>query len=216
MFYLVMPFLIGMLRQRWLIKVAGLSAVVALTVLFHKQVAVICPSLSLAIGSYFLTGIVSYFLWKKIPAIRGKYQWSAIIAFWAAFGIGFATLGLSFKMWFTIMVMLLYTRVHSQPIRVFEWMRSVLNYPPVNFLGRISYSSYLLHWIVIEVSLFVGLHWFPQMESRVILATFCCVTVFPITYAASHLLFKYVEQPCIQLGARGIRIRRVSRKHSPA
>ncbi len=204
MFYLVMPFLIGLLRQRWLIKAAGLSSIVVVIALFHKQVALISPSLSLANGSYFLTGIASYFIWKKLPVIRGKYQWFAIIAFWSAFGIGFAILGLSFKMWFGVMAMLLYPRIHPNPIRIFEWMRWTLTCPPVKFLGRLSYSSYLLHWIVIEVCLFLGLNWFPQMEGRFVLAAFCCVTVFPLTYAASHLLYQYVERPCIQLASRKI------------
>jgi peptidoglycan/LPS O-acetylase OafA/YrhL len=215
MFYLVMPLLFMLLRGHRSLKTAGLSGIVVLTILFHQQIYAICPSLSLENGSYFLTGIASYFIWKKLPVIRGKYQWSAIIAFWLVFGISWATLALSFKMWLGIMAMLLYSRVHSKPIRMFEWTRMALNCQPVNFLGKISYSSYLLHWIVIEVSLFVGLHWFPQMESRFILAAFCCVTVFPITYAASHLLFKYVEQPCIDLGARGFHVQAVSTKPSP-
>ena len=206
MFYLVMPMLIGLLRQRWQVRSLGVGAIVVLVALFQKQAEFICPSLSLANGSYFLTGIVSYYVWKHLPSFRGKRQWIAVVAFWIVLGSGMAVLSLPFKMWFAVMAMLLYTRVHTTRIWVFESFRWVLNCQPINYLGKISYSSYLLHWIVIEVCLFLGLHWIPQMEGRLALAMYCCPAVFAVTYAASHLMFKFVEQPFINLGkTRGVR-----------
>jgi peptidoglycan/LPS O-acetylase OafA/YrhL len=200
MFYLVMPFLFGLLRRRGIVRLAGLAAVVAFVLLSHDSMTRICPSLNLATASYFLTGIASYSLWKWLPVVDSPRF--ASIAFWIAILSGIALLPLSFKVWFAVMGLILYDRFHRTRLGPLELVRSLLNSQPAAFLGRISYSGYLVHWIVIEVCLFLGAVYFPQIKGNFSTAVFCCLTVFPLTYAASHLLFKYVEAPMIRLGSK--------------
>ncbi len=195
MFYLVMPFLIGLYRQRWWIKSLGLAALVAGIALCHEPLTRINSSMSLATGSYFLTGIVSYFVWKKLPRIRGRRQWFAIGLFWGLLGIEMALTSLPFKLWFATLAVILYDRVHSHRVWPLEFGRWVLNCTPINFLGKISYSSYLVHWVVIEVCLFNFFTWWPGVDNRIAVAVVGCLTVYPVTYAASWLMFKYVERP---------------------
>ncbi len=202
MFYLVMPFVFGLLPRRGIVRLAGLAAVVALVLLSHDSITRICPSLNLATASYFLTGIASYFLWKWLPAVDSPRF--ASIAFWIAVLSGVALLPLSFKVWFAVMGLILYDRFHRARLGPLELVRSLLNSRPAAFLGRISYSGYLVHWIAIEVCLFLGAVYFPQIKGNFSTAVFCCLTVFPLTYAASHLLFKYVEAPMIRLGSKSI------------
>lgn len=216
LFYLAMPFVLCLLRQSWPKRAFGLAAIAVVIALLHDKVAVVSPSLCLANGSYFLCGIISYYVWRHLPEARGKYRWPALIAFWLVLGLGFASLGLSYKIWLGIMALLLYRRVHPKPIRVLEWNRWLLTTPPLQFLGRVSYSSYLLHWIVIENSLFLGISLFPQWEGRFELAIFCCLTAFPLTYAASHLAYKYIERPCIDLGTRSLRHASAGIQRAPA
>lgn len=201
MFYLVMPLLIGLCRQRWWIKSLGLAALVAGIALCHEPMTKISPSLNLATGSYFLTGILSFFVWKKLPRIRGRRQWFAIGLFWGLLGIGMALTSLPFKLWFATLAVVLYDRVHSRRVWPLEFGRWILNCRPINFLGQVSYSSYLVHWVVIEICLFNFFTWLPSIDNRIAIAVFACVTVYPVTYAASWLMFKYVERPCNTLSS---------------
>lgn len=201
MFYLVMPFLFVLLRQRGLLRLAGLVAVIAFVFFSHDSITRICPSLNLATASYFLTGIGSYFLWKCLPAIRKG--WFPAVAFWTSILAGIACLPLSFKVWFAIMGLILYDRFHRQRPVPLEWIRSLLNSRTMTFLGRISYSSYLIHWIAIEVCLFLGSAYFPLSGGSLATAVFCCLTALPLTWGVSHLLFRYVEAPMIRLGSNG-------------
>lgn len=68
---------------------------------------------------------------------------------------------------------------------------------PLSFLGDISYSLYLVHWIVIRVT---QLH-FPELWKSmhniggVILFVVVCITISFITY-------RYIERPAIKLARK--------------
>lgn len=200
MFYLAMPMLFGLWCKRRSLRLTGFLLLMALIVFSHTAITRICPSLNLATASYFLTGIVSYGLWKRLPStLSGAFP---ALAFWTCIGAGIACLPFSFKLWFAVMAVVLYDRFHRRRFWPIEAVRGLLTSPPVTFLGRISYSSYLFHWIAIEVCLFLLAAYFPQLQGRTAVAIFCCLTACPLTVAASWLLFKYVEGPMIALGSK--------------
>lgn len=78
------------------------------------------------------------------------------------------------------------------------------------FLGEVSYSVYLLHLMIIipTIGVLVQYPWFAELAPilRFLLVT---VTVLPVTYALSTLLFKYVEEKGIAVGKKLIKSRSV-------
>ncbi|QDV85292.1 hypothetical protein TBK1r_42710 [Stieleria magnilauensis] len=75
----------------------------------------------------------------------------------------------------------------------------------MQFLGRTSYVTYLLHWVAIELALFGLLQVAPNMNNRFLLAVYCTLIVYPITYVASDLIHRYLELPVIRWAKRGSR-----------
>ncbi|HBT2488822.1 TPA: acyltransferase [Klebsiella aerogenes] len=78
------------------------------------------------------------------------------------------------------------------------------------FLGEVSYSVYLLHLMIVipTIGILVQYPWFAELAPtlRFLLVT---VTVLPVTYFLSTLLFKYVEQKGIIFGKKLIKSRSV-------
>jgi peptidoglycan/LPS O-acetylase OafA/YrhL len=80
-------------------------------------------------------------------------------------------------------------------------MKSLLNRPSLLFLGKISYSTYLIHypilWLGKALVACIALHANPLL---VALALFALTT--PATLGVSVLLYHWVEKPGIDLGRR--------------
>ncbi|RUV70663.1 MAG: acyltransferase [Mesorhizobium sp.] len=77
-------------------------------------------------------------------------------------------------------------------------LRSLLTFPALQWVGKLSYSIYLWHWPVIVFATIL----YPERGPAVILA--CCA----ITLAASYASFRLVEDPVRNnpwLGARAVR-----------
>ena len=80
-------------------------------------------------------------------------------------------------------------------------MKSLLNRPSFLFLGKISYSTYLIHypilWLGKALLAWIALHANPFV---VALALFALTA--PTTLGASALLYHFVEKPGIDFGRR--------------
>ena len=100
------------------------------------------------------------------------------------------------------MAIVLYDRIHAEQLFFLEWPRRILMSGPLQFLGRTSYVTYLLHWIVLEVVLFWLIQFAPGSSDRLRLATVCTVTVFPATYILSHVIHRNLEMPMIEFPKR--------------
>ncbi|MCP4036858.1 MAG: acyltransferase [bacterium] len=75
------------------------------------------------------------------------------------------------------------------------WLRRALEWRPVRFLGRVSYSVYLLHFTVLL--LFVRRVEERQTSGELL---FMIVAVVGVTVALAALAYRYVELPSIRLG----------------
>jgi len=151
LFYTVVPFWIWQLQRNAKLAACTICAFIAFVWLFASQLKDVNQAFHLGNVFHFLTGIGSYYLWKHLPQFRGRLQTAAIIGFWFCALIAIAVLNLPYKIWLLVMVAILYERVHSRRLIFIDWFRLFLTTPQLQFLGKISYSTYLVHWIVIEV-----------------------------------------------------------------
>lgn len=69
------------------------------------------------------------------------------------------------------------------------------------YLGKISYSLYLSHFLVIILCQYLILRYQPELTQQQHLATLAVVTLV-VTMLGSHWLYRHVETPGIRLGKR--------------
>lgn len=200
LFYMVAPFLIWMFNRKKSVAALSIGIGLLLLIIVSEQFAAWNYSFNTSNAFHFLTGIGSYYLWKHLPN-RTNCVWSKI-AFWGGIAVAFLTLNLPYKIWIAMMAVILYPRVHSGRLFFLEWPRRVLNSKPLQYIGRTSYVTYLLHWIIIELVIFWLIQFAPEISGRFMLATICTVSVYPLTYFCAHLIHKYLEVPCIRFSKR--------------
>ncbi|MFN3856351.1 MAG: acyltransferase family protein [Caulobacter sp.] len=80
-----------------------------------------------------------------------------------------------------------------------RWLfRTTLDNPVAAWLGRISFSTYLIHIPILTLTVGVGVrHFGVESHAQVIALT---VLAFPIIVAASHVLYVTIEQPGVRAG----------------
>ena len=81
------------------------------------------------------------------------------------------------------------------------------NYPllvnrAVCFLGRVSYSGYLTHWVLVELALLVFRDFHTGPVASTILWLASILVLVPCTAALSFLTYSLIERPGIGAGAR--------------
>jgi peptidoglycan/LPS O-acetylase OafA/YrhL len=87
-----------------------------------------------------------------------------------------------------------------------HWLRDKVTWPAVlQWLGRISYSVYLTHWLV--------LHTVKAMPGPPILSL---IVWLGLTLVVSQLTYMFVEQPAIHLGRKVALWARARRTHATA
>jgi peptidoglycan/LPS O-acetylase OafA/YrhL len=151
----------------------------------------------------FCAGIAAYFIFRALPC-DGRWRFPTGLLLLAAAAGGTAWTmakgyGVGYEIRFAIWFALLLLGLSLAPLRV-------LVNPVTGFLGRISYSVYLLHWFVLALGgLGAYVIWVPQALQ----STAVTVLVFAATAALSTATYHAVEKPFIQLGSYIIRRRRL-------
>ena len=200
LFYMVAPFMILGIRKNKFLAAGVVAAGLLLLGGMEESFTGWNRSFHLGNAFHFLTGIGSYYLWKHLP--HGRHGVFAKLAFWGLLLGGMVALSLPYKIWLAAMAIVLYDRVHKNELFFLEWPRRIMNSPPLQFMGRTSYVTYLLHWIVIEVVLFWLIQFAPAVSDRILLAIICTVAVFPITYLLSNVIHRNLEMPMMELPKR--------------
>lgn len=198
LFYIVAPLLVWLINRHRKWALVAVSAFLVAIYLFRQPLAEWNPSFHLGNALHFLTGIGSYYLWKHLPDRTGC-RWSQV-AFWFVVLLIGVALSFPFKIWAAVMAVVMYPRFFSSKLFFLEWPRRCLNAAPLQFLGRISYVSYLLHWVVIELVLFWVMQLAPGVSDKYILAWIGVMAVYPLTYLASAILHRHIEVPMIRFG----------------
>jgi peptidoglycan/LPS O-acetylase OafA/YrhL len=159
------------------------------------------PSLILFKFHLFFIGIASYQLYrqyvlKKIDRALSPAQWS-VVGFLVAYLAGWDS---AILLWAAIFLLTVLAEKNPADATIarLAWLFSNRW---SQYLGTISYSIYLSHWLVLMAVLQVVYRLDPQIT-----APFAAVWLFPgvilATLLISHLLYTYVENPCIRFGKR--------------
>jgi peptidoglycan/LPS O-acetylase OafA/YrhL len=210
-FYLVAP-----LAYAWAVSVRpyrriGLCALCVVLVLAARYVL---PEVEYGAAlpshvKFFFMGAASYFLYKH----RAAHSLPNL-AFPIACCLALFLFGLSERQWSLIPVLLwlvfmglLLEHPSSFSSRL---VAPLLTNPVVLYLGRISYSLYLSHILVIIVIQYALLTWVPDLSQMVHFGVLLAGTT-AVTIALSAVLYRYLEVPGIQAGrvlARRVAARR--------
>ena len=147
---------------------------------------------------YFFLGAASYFIYER----RAAHQLSDT-AFPVACCLAVFLFNLSDRAWSLIPIVLwiaflglLLEHPHSYSTRL---VSPLFTNPFVLYLGRISYSLYLSHMLVMIVIQYTLLTWAPYL-SRIVhfVVLLVCTTV--VTISVSRLLYRFLEAPGIYAG----------------
>ena len=153
----------------------------------------------------FLLGITGYFIWKEVmPSIIGQKQLSIMLLGMAAMFYRSLLPFTNVTLYQSSLVCLLLLLALS----LYPW--KILVNTVTRFLGRISYSIYLLHGFVVYY-----LHRFAdraQLRPWSHLAFCFCGTVLIVT-PLSYATWRWIEEPGIRLG-RSV-IARLERRNAP-
>jgi len=197
-FYLVVPFLIG-----WITKPRSVVIVPALTVAALLLLSRLTPQDSFlgshlfmfAIGAYTFTRMKA---WKAGQLSTG--QWLVCMAIETALVIGIAggTKGLAMGIWAVTVFSALNL---GGNLPVWRAVNGLLNHPVSQFLGRVSYSVYCLHMLVLLSLSWLLIH-VVGFEARWQYATALIVTALPATLLVAWFFASRIEEPMIALGRR--------------
>ena len=157
---------------------------------------------------WFYIGMSSFVIYQgpsKYPYVRSKL-------FYAVFGLMLIYFALFCRMWFAIPIWLLFfATVHFSAIHEFKLaapLIRILNSSVLQYVGKVSYPVYLLHWPALVVVLKLML-WIAPTIDRVPAYGILLVAVPALTFACAHFVHLFIEQPAIDLG------RRLSRRDAP-
>lgn len=151
---------------------------------------------------FFVVGAVSYFAYKFTIAAVARAQWRntalplAVVFAAIIFGLGGKSRPL-----IPICFWLVFFAVLVEPENSFcgKWLRPAFTLPAMQFLGKISYSIYLSHYLILIIAQALLLRYLPDLSRPTHFWTLLALTV-PVTVALSTLLYRFIEVPGMSLG----------------
>jgi peptidoglycan/LPS O-acetylase OafA/YrhL len=104
---------------------------------------------------YFLFGVISALLFRPPPRARSLFVSALALLAFLAVPCSFplvakALTGADIDPWHSNVVAIYYIALFNLLLRDRGWLRSLLASPPARWLGRVSYSAYLLHSLVVS------------------------------------------------------------------
>lgn len=148
-------------------------------------------------GHYFLVGILSYYLFSYCRARRWKPPAAPYLP---AVVVAWIFLPTPLCVWTLVFAACLYPTGHDTPLLA-KTVSAVTTFRPISFLGRVSYSVYLLHYPVIYGGAWLILHFGGISNQGRFLVVLTAISV-PITLIGSAAMFHWVEAPAMQWAKR--------------
>lgn len=190
-FYILAPLIHALVRRGWVGSAVACAIAAALYAVGHFT---LLRGNGAFIGGsvhWFAIGIATYFSWKhrENPIVK-----LAVLAVCAGMLVGGLVVGeTAAVVWAPLWLMIIHQRSRlARPLQV------VLLSRPLQYLGRISYSTYIVHMLIIYgVMLILGR---LDVSPAVYLGVLTPVALIG-TFATSVLMYRFVEKPGIAAGA---------------
>jgi len=196
-FYLIAPLLFAMIaRGRWRALACALLVLCGLRASNYGG-----EGFAVNQGLYFLIGILSYYLWKRFgatPEARADFiEASAVIVM--AFAYLAVPGSFSLVIW-AVMTAVAFAETCGLRRGICATIGQVLCRKPFQFLGRISYSMYMTHMLVLYAWSAIFTLFVPSMDKPqfLVLNIFAVVAV---TVVLSAVCYGLIEAPGMKLGS---------------
>jgi peptidoglycan/LPS O-acetylase OafA/YrhL len=200
-YYLLAPFI-----ARWVRSVPGL--------IFLALVAWLAPRFTPPGWAFmptqlpfFLIGIASYHLYATFCSAGGQPSRRNLVLVAASLGaavlMGWNTITL--VIWFLAFGSL-FSAGEGAFATTLRGVRAFLAHPVLEWLGRVSYPLYLIHYPLIVIFL-AGILRLKPTASRLETVTCLFLIGLPLILGAAHLLHKWVEAPGMRISKRFTRVR---------
>jgi peptidoglycan/LPS O-acetylase OafA/YrhL len=202
-FYLVAPFLLLAARRslRWFVAIGAVIVVCALTApsfgnMFEKGkfITYSLPGFLPLKAIYFFCGACSFYFYKHAPE---RFTPETLSRLLVALLVAVAALiqSIPLVLWCLVLGAHL-LRVGGSRSLIVRSVTGSLNAPPIQWLGRISYSSYLCH-VPALYSALLALVFFKTDWTRWHFLTLLVIASTPLVLLFSQLLYSFVEKPFI-------------------
>jgi peptidoglycan/LPS O-acetylase OafA/YrhL len=196
-YYLVAPLLAFAIRQTTGIFILGLIGCGDVYYSRYWDNGFLLSKLPL-----FLIGIGCFYLYaNRAKWTDSKSNVFIILAAWAAVMLvswHWVALGI----WTLVFGCLFVEPTEADPYsRWLICLRELLLRPSLQFVGRISYPLYLVHWPVIVLLTFGLLHWRPKITATHAVILMLCAGL-PTILLTAFLLHKFVEAPLMKFGKK--------------
>ena len=203
-FYLLMPLLFAWAGKKWgLVGIAALACLCFFS-FTNKRIELFendNPSLLVFKFHYFFIGIASYLFYRQWvlhkPAAGLGLAQMLLVAFFILYLAGWEY---AVVLWGAIFLLTIVAETHPTD-RIVTRLSWIFANRWSQYLGRISYSIYLSHWLSLMLVLRAIIFFDPKISSAHA-ALWMFPGVIALTLTLSPFLYLWVEEPCIRFGKR--------------
>ncbi len=198
-FYLVAPFIFLLMSRSFLIGSLLVVVLIAADVAIKKMgyTFTFGAMLTNNIG-FFVAGFGAYFITKKNYLAFATCLFIALLQ--CVFRYDTQTAVLATCLWLGAIAVFATEMRFLQPIRVCgQWF---MLSRPIVLMGKLSFSVYLLHVLVIDICYYVGLKNQLFLDNKLVNMLILGLFALVITYAICYLLHKYIELKFMDVGRR--------------
>jgi peptidoglycan/LPS O-acetylase OafA/YrhL len=199
-FYIVAPLIFAFLKKKWSLPIISLFCM--LFFIMGKQIDDIEFGAFLPMHiEYFFIGGVSYYFYKSFNEINlniTSFPISLTILLFWFLNANCDFIFIPYIIWFLFFSLLLDVSNTLRPAYISAIVSLFQNRFAI-YLGKISYSIYLSHFLVIIILQYLILKLFPCFSQKSHLVILSILTLF-FTIIVSHFLYRYIELHYIKKG----------------